>query len=159
MSQGADWLKVLASPHASAAGLARGGGAPADGTFEAMLERAREGALATGIPVRVPEHLGLSLSEEQRARLSVAADRADARGAGRVLVSIDGMLLTMDVGTRTITGRVDPRGAVVLDDVDALVTAGDARDSGEPAPLARLGPPGVNPAWRASIDGEDRPAA
>jgi len=91
--------------------------------FGVLLEQARNGQVESGAPVRVPQHLGLQLDQSQNERLMKAMDQADVQGAGRALVLMDGMALTMDVGTRTVTGVVDAKSPGVLDGIDTVVVA------------------------------------
>jgi hypothetical protein len=91
--------------------------------FGALLEQARSGNVESGVPIRVPKHLGLQLDQSQNDRLMKAMDQADMQGAGRALVLMDGMALTMDVGTRTVTGVVDAKSPGVLDGIDTVVVA------------------------------------
>jgi hypothetical protein len=97
--------------------------------FDQFLQQAQAGQISSGIPVRVSRQAGVSLSGSQMVRLADAADRAEAAGASRALVMIDGMLLTMDVPQRTITGQADISSTKVLNGVDAVVTV--APDAGE----------------------------
>lgn len=115
---------------------------PTDGPgFEQLLRDAQGGSISSGIPVRVSPQAGVSLSPSQLARLSGAADRAEAAGAGRALVMMDGMALTMDVGTRTITGTADASSTKVLSGVDTVVTV--ANDAGQAPAQIPLPSPGT----------------
>lgn len=92
------------TPAGSAAGAATALG------FAGLLARANAGELESGRFVTVSQEAaaaGVRLSDEQVARLSVAADRAEAAGLRSALVLIDGQALRLDVGNRTITGTVD----------------------------------------------------
>jgi len=116
-------LKALGAGLAPAGVGAPTAAQPTDGpSFDSLLQQAQGGSLSSGIPVRVMRQAGLSLSPSQLARLSDAADRAEAAGANRALVMMDGMALTMDVPTRTITGQADTSATKVLNGVDAVVT-------------------------------------
>lgn len=128
------WLGTGVTP----AGKARAS-APLEGaSFQSLLEQVRAGEVRTGAPVRVLESAGVTLSAEQLDRLSLAADRAEAEGATRALVVIDGMMLAMDVGVRTITGQVRADAQAVHAGFDAVVTVAPTT-----APIA--GAPGA--AW------------
>jgi hypothetical protein len=102
------------------------GAVPAIGSdsFAALLEQARAGNVESGVPLRVPSQLGLNLNQSQVERLMKAADQAEAQGAARALVMMDGMGITLDVGTRTVTGTVDASKPGVLEGIDAVVVAG-----------------------------------
>ncbi len=117
-SQSADLLRLLSPvgrPPPSASASARPGSAGAAGpgagiehaSFADLLRRAESGDFASGIPVKVDEHAGVTLTEEQIARLSIAADKAEAAGIHKALVLIDGQSLLLDVHTRTVTGKAD----------------------------------------------------
>jgi hypothetical protein len=90
--------------------------------FGELLAKAQSGELSSGAPVRVMSGAGVKLTGSQLSRLSAAADQAEAAGAARALVLIDGMVLTMDVGVRTITGVADLSRTQVAGDVDAVIT-------------------------------------
>jgi hypothetical protein len=109
--------------------------------FEQLLRDAQGGEISSGLPVRVSSQAGVSLSPTQLARLSDAADRAEAAGAARALVMIDGMALTMDVGLRTITGQADASSTKVLNGIDTVVTV--ANESGPIPGQAPLPGPGA----------------
>lgn len=110
--------------------------------FSELLERARAGEVTTGAPVRTAQGLDLSLSDEQLARISAAADKAESQGAHRAVVLIDGMALKIDIATRTITDRVQASSAGLLTDIDAVVSVPDPKEKHLPL----LTPPQVNPA-------------
>jgi len=94
-----------------------------------MLDKASTGGVSSDLPIRVSRHAGIDLTPSQLNRLAAAADRAEAAGASKALVLIDGMVLQMDVGLRTITGKADTSATRVLNGVDAVVTV--APDAGE----------------------------
>ncbi len=105
------------------------GSAPVAGAqFEQLLARAQRGELRTGEGVQVEPGLGISLSDEQSARLAEAADRAAAAGARTAIVQLDGMLLKLDVASRRVTGEFRPQSGEVLTGVDAFVDASAAGD-------------------------------
>jgi hypothetical protein len=91
-------------------------------SFGQMLQQAQGGQVSSGIPIRVLRQAGVDLNSSQLTRLADAGDRAEAAGASRALVMIDGMVLTMDVPQRTITGKADTSSTKVLNGVDAVVT-------------------------------------
>lgn len=143
------------------------GGAPGrgsiagGGSFADMLREASSGS-AGRAPVSVAKNAGVDLSPGQLERLAQAADRAQAEGADRALVLIDGMTLKLDVATRTITGRVTADGSVkgprVHTGVDAVVTVPAADEVAIPGVVP---PPGgvSNPSLaRLLHDRDDRAA-
>ncbi len=91
-------------------------------SFDELLGKARAGEIASGVPIRVTKESGVTLNDSQRARLAVAADKAEAEGVGRAVVLIDGQVLSLDVPTRTITGAVDPGKTQVQAGHDAVIT-------------------------------------
>jgi hypothetical protein len=108
-------------------------------SFQDMLASATSGGVSSGLPIRVARSAAVDLTASQLTRLSAAADRAEAAGASRALVLIDGMVLQMDVGLRTVTGKADLNQTKVLNGVDAVVTV--ETEAGDlpvytPAPMA-----------------------
>lgn len=126
-AQAADLLKALGSRAvpglapvsslASAAAQTRLGGLD----FARMLEQARGGSLASGRQVTLGKGAGVELTDDQIKRISVAADIAEAQGATRALVMIDGMAIKLDVSMREVTGAVDMKKAGVLTGIDAVI--------------------------------------
>ncbi|MBL9000326.1 MAG: hypothetical protein JNK25_04245 [Phycisphaerae bacterium] len=116
---------------------------PAPGTggdFSEALARAESGHLSSGAPVRIAKGLDLKLSESQLSRLAGVADRAEAQGAHRAIVLLDGQALTLDVNTRTITGRADLSATRIHTDADAVITVAPEAEAN-----TVLGPPaGIN---------------
>ncbi|MFM9996041.1 MAG: hypothetical protein ACKVU4_09585 [Phycisphaerales bacterium] len=102
--------------------------------FAALLSSAQRGEVSTGLPVRLGRGCDVMLTGDQLSRLAVAADKAEAQGATRAVVLIDGQALRMDVGVREITGRADllAGGGAVLTGIDAVISIPPA-PSGEPA--------------------------
>ncbi|MCB9846178.1 MAG: hypothetical protein H6811_09360 [Phycisphaeraceae bacterium] len=99
------------------------------GGFSHVLELARSGGASTGRAVRAAPGLVVDLTDEQWGRLAEAADRAEAAGARRALVSIDGQLLRLDVAKREVTERVEALHADVVAGIDAFVTADSPGES------------------------------
>lgn len=98
-------------------------------SFASLLAREASGSLASGRPVSVREGSGLELSEQQLSRIGAALDRAEAAGAQRAVVLVDGQALRVDVGVRQIVERVDLQSISVLPGIDAIVQAGDQRSA------------------------------
>jgi hypothetical protein len=111
-------------------------------SFQELLARAAAGQLNTGAPVRVAPDSGLTLTEGQLARLSVAADQAEARGVAKAAVLMDGAVFTLDVAVRTVTGTLDPSKPGVHAGLDAVIAAPappvSPADAGAPALLRAL---------------------
>jgi hypothetical protein len=91
------------------------------GHFAALLQGARRGELEGSAPVQIGRDVPVRLDSQQLQRLSVAADRAQAQGMDAALMLIDGQVLKMDVGTRTITQRLDGASTLAAD-IDGVVT-------------------------------------
>lgn len=95
--------------------------APGAPDFASLLRQARSGAISSGKPVTISESVGVRLSEQQLARLAQAADVAEASGATRALVLMDGMAIKLDVGVRTVLGAGAFDAESVMTGFDAIV--------------------------------------
>ena len=102
-------------------------------SFERLLQSAHKGELSSGRGVTVSKSLDYAPDEALLARLSKAADAAEAAGARRALAMVGGEGLTIDLATRTIDGRASLRSAGMIGNIDAAVTLGP-EDAG-PAPV------------------------
>lgn len=91
--------------------------------FAELLAKAGEGQIISGLPVTIAKGAGVELNVEQLMRVGAAADRAQAAGADRAVVLIDGSALKLDVATRTITGPADLSPGSTHGDIGALVVA------------------------------------
>lgn len=160
MSESIDLLRSLAGTHAVRAAAAASpgiaqGSIPSVGTdsFASLLEQARSGKVDSGVPLRIPSQLGLNLNASQVERLMKAADQAEAQGAGRALVMMDGMGITLDVATRTVTGTVDASHPGVLEGIDAVVVAAadPASKEGQAQAALTLGMPKSSPAFQPQL--------
>lgn len=103
--------------------------------FSELLERARAGGFSTGLPVRVAQGSGVSLSPAQLERVQQAADVAEAHGATRAVLLIDGQELMLDVMGREIIGRADLGGGVsgrggMVTGIDAVIRVPAANEEG-----------------------------
>jgi len=100
--------------------------APSDGiaslSFDELLKRAAAGQVRSDAPITLAPDCGVQLSDEQLAKVALAADQAEAQGVSRALVCIDGMMLKLDVGVRTITGKIDPSTSGLYTGIDGVVT-------------------------------------
>lgn len=113
-------------------------------TFQAMLDQARRGDVASGLQVKTTKDCAITLTPDQIERLSAAADIAEAYGAGRAIFLIDGQALRMDVGTRTVLGPVDVSKTGVLNEADAILTVAASNQPAQTA-IAKPGSPvGMN---------------
>lgn len=125
MTDGPNLLQKLASgvrpagPERPARSLLESAG----NSFADLLAKATDGQISSGLPVSIAQGAGVDLSAEQLARVGSAADRAQAAGADRAIVLIDGSALKLDVATRTITGPADLSPGATHGDIGALVIA------------------------------------
>ncbi|MEO1007056.1 MAG: hypothetical protein AAFX79_00650 [Planctomycetota bacterium] len=103
---------------------------PGGADFETALAAATEGGAGTGRVVVAGPELGVDLTPSQLERLAQATDRAEARGAETAAVLIDGMMIRVDVASRVALESV-PIEDGALADIDAVVSAGPERPSGD----------------------------
>lgn len=117
--------------------------------FADLLAKAQGGEITSGLPVTIAKGAGVDLNAEQLARVGAAADRAQAAGADRAVVLIDGAAVKLDVATRTVTGPADLNPGAVHGDIGAVVVAAgpagaqaarQAADSGGKTLLKALAP-------------------
>lgn len=109
------------------------------GEFTELLRRAREGSLSSSRPVEIESGSGLKLSDDQLARLSLAADRAEAGGLRKALVMIDDQRVILDVHQRTVVGAAGTKSGI-LDGIDGVIDLAGVLNASEAAP-APVGPP------------------
>ncbi|HWB19369.1 MAG TPA: hypothetical protein VG711_03645 [Phycisphaerales bacterium] len=98
--------------------------------FSSLLEQAGRGALQSGEPVAVPGTFGQALSAEDQQKLSRAADTAQAMGARRALVQLNGKSMMLDVQSRTIENEADG-GGIRGQRVDAVINADESPGTSE----------------------------
>jgi hypothetical protein len=131
-------------------GAGRAPSAPANGgaDFAGLLQKAREGKISSERPVTISGSAEVTLTPDQLARVSIAADQAEAEGAVRALVLIDGKALKLDVSTREVTGETSLAGAGVLTNIDTVINVPGSGQGGPaglpgalplPAPGAGMG--------------------
>lgn len=123
--------------------------------FQAMLDRVKAEGFQSGLGVTVAPEAGVQLSDDQLQRIAAAADVAQAHGANRALVTIDGMNLLLDVGVRAITGKIDIQPGVPVTGVDAVMRVPDsapanAAAAASAAPLSKSLPL-TNPSLLAAL--------
>ncbi len=106
-------------------------------SFADLLNRARQGTLGSARPITVSDDIGVTLTDDQQARLSLAADQLETAGVRVAMVSIDGQKLILDVTQREITGIAPADGPVP--NIDGAIDLGDLR----PPPELTL--PGATP--------------
>jgi hypothetical protein len=112
--------------------------------FDELLAQARAGSLTSGRSLAVGFRPAESLTGSQLDRLAVAADMAEASGAKRALLLLDGKGLLLDVAARTLTGQLLDGAA----NVDVALFAG-AKEGPLPMPGA-VAPRGVTRHFEAS---------
>lgn len=101
-----DLLRLLGSGVRTPVEGAGGRGDVAGATFGDLLARARSGEVASGRACAVASGAGVTLTDDQLARVAPAADRAEMLGAASAAVLVDGRALTLDVASRRITGEI-----------------------------------------------------
>lgn len=89
-------------------------------SFKDLLQQVRDGTLSSERPVTVDPGAGISLSKEQLAQLSIAADRAEGQGVRNALVVAGDKKLLLDVKERRIVGAA-PAEEGVLTGVDGVI--------------------------------------
>lgn len=131
-TNGVDFLNMLASGiRPVGAGAPRPTQQTSGADFSSMLSQAQRGELRTGLDVAIAPALDLTLSAEQNAALSAAADKAESGGAAQSLVLMDDMALVLDVTARQIVDIADLSQAGVLTGIDSVIraSAGDRADA------------------------------
>ena len=129
MTSAIDLLRTLGAGKSGATANSGAGTQLAGSNFAELLNKASGGLLSSGLQVSVAKDANVDLSQDQLQRLSKAADAAEAQGANRVLVMMDGQAYKLDVGVRQITGKVDMSGVVT--GVDGVIAVPDS--TGMPA--------------------------
>lgn len=89
--------------------------------FADLLSAAKDGTLASGKPVTLEKGSEAALNEAQLARMGAIADKAEASGASRVLVQMDGRWFKLDVGARQAAAAAEPRAGELTTGFDAVV--------------------------------------
>jgi hypothetical protein len=112
-------------------------------SFDDLLAQARQGGLQSKARVKIGKGLDIQLSPSQLERVGAAADVAQANGANRALVLVDGRAYRVDVATRTIIGEAVSTQSAAMADIDAVVTA-PAADGASPPDGKVLGPPSAS---------------
>ncbi len=104
--------------------------------FDELLASAKAGRLASGRAISTV-HEGEPISPEQLQRLAIAADRAEASGAQRAVLLLDGRALLLDVATRTVSMELSASSALEKIDMAVYVPT-----ESEQTNTRTLGPPG-----------------
>lgn len=126
-------LKHLA--HGSAPGANTAGSAPIESSsFADLLESARNGELSKNAPITVDPDVTASLTDDQLAALSFAADKAEAAGIRTALVRVGGQQLVLDVASRRITASATAESGVIAG-VDGVLDLDQQQHSTPPQGL------------------------
>lgn len=138
-------LRMLgASPRTASLGLApngheaRASGDVQPGQFADLLAKARAGELSSNQPVTLAPgaEASIRLTDDQLARIALAADEAEAKGLRAALVVLDDQQFILDVQSRTLSAA--PSDPSIVTGVDGVINL-SAR--GRPAPAPVLEPP------------------
>jgi hypothetical protein len=116
---GTDLLRALGSGVAPV-GTTRHNAPAAAADFSALLDRARTGAIRSGLTVTANPDLNLELDAGQTETLSRIADLAQAQGVDRVLVTDGANAFILDVESRTLTERAPAGGGGLVTGIDAV---------------------------------------
>ncbi len=131
-------LEPAVRPPYLGAGSARPSAPLEQQPFDELLAAAQAGRMASGRSVSAALESGETLSPKQLERLAAAADVAEASGAQRALLFIDGRALVLDVPTRSVGGELSMSSRYTT--LDAAVYVPAEGEQAEPRPL---GPPGA----------------
>ena len=116
-------LLSLVGAGARLLGLGRGSQPEqANEDFAQALDAAKGGSIDSGRVVVSAPDLGVDLTADQLQRLAHAADAAEAQGASTAAVLIDGMVIKLDVQSRTAIESTPAKGAM-MHDVDLVMAA------------------------------------
>ena len=115
-------------------------------SFEELLTRARQGHMESGRAVTAGADATQELTSEELQRLASAADLAEASGARKALLIMDGRGLVLDVATRTLSGALSGDAASRVTQLDtAVYVPGADEQEAQPLgpPASRMPPPAV----------------
>lgn len=90
-------------------------------SFDQMLAQVARGTVHSGRQIDVACDPAIPLEPSQLERMAVAADQAEAAGAKRALLLIDGRAFVLDVANRTLTTELSNDPATRLQNVDAAI--------------------------------------
>jgi hypothetical protein len=92
-------------------------------SFDELLSLVSTGSVHSGRPIAIADAAPLKdeLDDDQKARLASAADTAEAAGARRAVMLIDGRGLVIDVAGRMIETELGAKQNRALTNVDAAV--------------------------------------
>lgn len=108
-------------------------------SFNELLSLASKGSIHSGRQVNCNCDVNEPLESEQIDRLSAAADRAEATGAQKVLMLMDGRGFVMDISQRTIEAELSvEHQASIFKNIDTAIYV----PADDEHPQSTLGPPG-----------------
>ena len=105
--------------------------------FDQLLAQVRQGSVLSGRRIEVDFAMSPALDETQMRRLGMAADLAEASGARRALMLVDGRGLVLGVSDRSLQAEL--AAATPVAGIDTAVYVGGDEDE---LPAAALKPPG-----------------
>jgi hypothetical protein len=139
-SDAAGLLKMLASG-VRPAGVAVPGTTPRaagieSGQFAELLSKARAGELGSNRPVTIDSDAAgsMKLTDDQLAKIALAADKAEAEGVRTALVVLDDQQVLLDVSSRTVTSAARLGNGAVLGGVDGVINLSKGLGATEAAP-------------------------
>jgi hypothetical protein len=107
--------------------------------FDELLALVSTGSVNSGRAVQVKCAIDKPLDEQQMSRLAAAADLAEASGANRAVLLIDGRGLILDVPARALTQELTAASDALVVPLDAAVYVATGNEAGGGA--APSGPP------------------
>lgn len=93
------------------------------GQFADLLDKARSGLLSSNKPVSIASEIAgrVTISEDDLARIALAADKAEAAGVRTALVVLDDQQVVLDIADRKITGLADLGDSGVIAGIDGVI--------------------------------------
>lgn len=125
----AQLLKLLEPAVRPGAASHAGRRGPIEGqSFDQLLASASKGHVASGRQIEVGFDAEPPLDGEQLERLATAADQAEAAGAQKVMLFMDGRAFALDVASRTVTTELAQGSEAQLLKVDAAMLVHGGED-------------------------------
>lgn len=140
-------LEPAVRPGTAPARLGKGQATLENQSFNELLSLASKGSIASGRQVNCNCDVNEQLDNEQIDRLSAAADRAEATGAQKVLMLMDGRGFVMDISKRTVEAELSVEHQTsIFKNIDTAIyvpAEGEQPQSILGPPGNRIAPPGV----------------
>lgn len=114
-------------------------------SFDQLMTLVARGDVRSDRAVRVDFATDDELTPEQLDRLAGAADQAQAHGARRAVMLIDGRGLVMDVAERALTAELSAADSGAVMDIDAAVYVPGEEEGSASRGRLKLPSPGVIP--------------